>query len=142
MIILTEIPVDITVDAIVPYRALIQGGSPIDRAAAELGRILPGDPKFLWGRFPELWGTSTAARRALHNEEQRVVCLSDPTFYKSIYRKWGTLIPGFLSTSTPYRYRRRGQRGSMSVCHSALEPAQTRDWLERKFGPLAAFEST
>ncbi len=140
VIILTEIPVDVTVDALVPYRALIQGGSPIDRAAAELGGILPGDPKFLWERFPELWGTPTAARRALQNEEQRVVCLSDPTFYKNIYRKWGTLIPGFLTISTPHHYRRRGQRGSMSLCHSVLEPEETRDWLEREFGPLAAFQ--
>ena len=142
VIILTEIPVDITVDALVPYRALIQGGSPIDQAAAELGFILPADPKFLSARFPHLWGTPTAARRALQNEEQRVVCLSDPTFYKNIYRKWGTLIPGFLTISTPYRYRRRGQRGSMSLCHSALEPEETRDRLEREIGPLAAFESS
>jgi hypothetical protein len=140
VIVLTEIPVDVTVDVLIPYKDLIAGGSRIDRAAMELGGVLPTAPKFLSARFPGLWSTPKAARRDLQNGSGRIVNLRCPTFYKYIYRKWGTLIPGFLAISNQHRYRRQSQRGSMSLCHSTLEPEETKAWLEEEFGPLSEFE--
>ena len=136
---LTEIPVDITVDALVPYRDLVNGGSSVDKAAAELGWLLPSDPKYLAGRFPQYWETDTAARRALQREREREIGLNDPILYKNIYRKWGTLIGGFLTVATPYSYRRQGQRGRASTCYSLLSAEETRAWLEGQFGELSDF---
>lgn len=139
VVILTEIPVDITVDALVPYRDLVQGGGPFDKAAAALGGLLPADPKYLSRRFPEYWKSDTAARRALQRERDREIGLNDPNLYKNIYREWGTLIPGFLKIATPYSYRRQGQRGRASTCYSLLSEQETRAWLEGEFGELSAF---
>ena len=139
MLILTEIPVDITVDGLVPYRDLVNGGGSVDKAAAALGGLLPADPKYLSRRFPEYWKSDTAARRAVQRERGRQIGLNDPILYNNIYRKWGTLIGGFLTVSTPYTYRRQGQPGRASTCYSLLSEQETRDWLEGEFGELADF---
>lgn len=139
VVILTEIPVDITVDALVPYRDLVNGGGKFDKAAAELEWVLPSDPKYLSERFPEFWATSGAARRALQRAKDRQIGLNSPLSYKYIYREWGTLIPGFLNVATPYEYRRQGQSGRPSTCYSLQSAEETRQWLEKRFGELAAF---
>lgn len=139
--ILGEVPVDVTIDALVPYRSLLQG-SRIDVAASRLGGFLPTSPGYLAREFPDLWPTQQAAKRDLQREAGRRSggCISGPVFYRYFYRKEGRFLPAFYQFAYPYRYRLRSQRGSASICLSMHDAAETRHWLELTLGPLAAFE--
>jgi hypothetical protein len=140
VILLTEIPVDVTVDALVPYTSLV-AGSRVDVAGCRLGGFLPLNPAYLTKTFPELWGTEKAAKRDVQKERERRAggSLSGPLLYKYFYRKGGLFIPAFLQFAREYLYRLPGQRGSESVCMSIHDAARTREWLQRTFGELADF---
>lgn len=63
VILLSNLPLDIEVDELLPLDEIIYGGSRVERALDRLDGVLPLNSKWLAMKFPDLWKTGEAARK-------------------------------------------------------------------------------
>jgi hypothetical protein len=126
--ILSNVPLDITVDHLVTWEEAITGGSRLERALDALDGILPLNSQVLAEHFPDLWVSKDAAQKEIQRKFK-----TDKFLYIYSYRKMSVL------NLVDYRYRRPGQRRWSRVL-SAWDVAGTRERVESSIGPLAAFE--
>jgi hypothetical protein len=123
IILLTNLPVDVTVDRVLPWADLRP--SRFVQAFARRG-VLPLSTRDLTRSFPDLWSSEAAARKDL----QRTGLRGDKV--QIDYTIWG-LSP--LNCS----YRRRGQSGSKARALVRADLPEPRAALEALIGPLVEF---
>lgn len=125
VILLTNLPLDITVDRVVPWQDLQPS-----RFAVAFARhgVLPLSPRDLTEVFPDLWGSAEAAKKDLLRHPE--------TGDKAQIRTsiWG-LSPINCS------YRRIDQRGPVARALVRADLSQPRRALEALVGPLSMFHA-
>lgn len=133
---LCAIPVDLTVDELEPWNKLVGMRDRLERAVRVFGGLLPLRAAWLADRLPELWATPLAAESDIRRKTENSVKPS--VYYNNIYSEATVWRLKTLSQSKAYEFRIKRQARPTRVW-SHLTVADTRQWLEREFGPLIYF---
>jgi hypothetical protein len=128
IILLTNLPLDVTVDQVVPWKDLRPARFAIAYAR---GGVLPLSASELARCFPDLWRTPKAAEHALHRSR-----LNTPkTQMDTPFGFWGYLLAAPRSAV----YRRKGQRGCPTQVLISPNVPNPRQAVEKLVGKLTEF---
>jgi phage/plasmid primase-like uncharacterized protein len=114
IILLTSIPVDITVDQVRTWRELRHGGSKLDKLAA--GGLVPLSAAGLHAVRPDLWGTERSAEEWLRRSPEAERLKTRTLQIDSFFRECGVLKVG--------QFRRTGAKSWSPVL---FDPRKVRD---------------
>ncbi|MDA9982671.1 hypothetical protein N9H39_08040 [Gammaproteobacteria bacterium] len=121
VILLSNLPLDLTVDELVSWKELMSGGGKLEQAWDQLNGVMPLSQTFLSKKFPQLFSTKDKAKG----------------FLKKFSQKGGKPNNITISNSTllsEYGYRLKGKAGKNIRCLSEYGPAQTKKELEKLHG--------
>ncbi|WP_132255336.1 bifunctional DNA primase/polymerase [Methylobacterium segetis] len=137
---LTDLPVDVTVDRLEPWRSLVEQRSRIDRAASRLPGVLPLVPDWLVSERPDLWSTKKEASMDI----ERLLKARDakPLMrFRRTDKDEDGFIANFGLKAQMYRFKRASHpQGRASRCLSIHTPSTTRFALTALLGELTLFE--
>lgn len=129
---LTSVPVDVTVDKLVPWNSVVGMRDRLEVAVRKLGGVIPLKAAWLADRLPELWESPKAAERSIDRLPE--MTHKPPLYYNNIYSEPGVCGLRTLSDAKAYEFRLKGQaRPTRVLSHLSVE--DTRQWLEKEFGP-------
>ena len=122
VIILCNIPLDITVDQLLPWKDLVSGGTPLAQAWERHDGVMPLNARYLCEEFPHLFPRIAGARYALRGAQ--VIKCEIPNIFS--IRENALLVA--------YTYRISGQKGRHSTCLSEFDERSTKAELEALLG--------
>jgi hypothetical protein len=122
VIILCNIPLDITVDCLVPWKDLVSGGTSLTQAWQRLDGVMPLNASYLHEEFPDLFPTIDGARWALRKNAIKT-CVIPNIYPIRVY-----------TCLAAYSYRIGGQKGRSSICLSEFGETETKADLETLLG--------
>ncbi|MDR7038811.1 hypothetical protein J2X36_003582 [Methylobacterium sp. BE186] len=137
---LTDLPVDVTIDRLEPWGSLVEQRSRIDRAAARLPGVLPLVPNWLVSERPDLWSTKKEAsmdiERLLKARDARPLMR-----FRRTDKDEDGFIANFGLKAQMYLFKRASHpQGRASRCLSIHTPSTTRFTLTALLGELTMFE--
>jgi hypothetical protein len=141
VVILCNLVVDLTVDRLVSWKTLMQGGTRWERAWEGISQqgyqVLPLHAQWLSRRFPGLWGTAKAVHADLRNHAKALKFKTPTILIEDLIRKMGVLNSTGSGVCL-FEFRAQGQR-RWSKCLSAVGEQETRRQLRKLMGqPIVA----
>ena len=140
IIIINELPLPITVDAILPYRNLVDV-PPLVQSIIDLGGILPISSTWLYRKFPERWTSTDAVRKQIDRLlkfPEGQVQKPDTILLIYIIRVMSAFRVTDDCSSDIYRFNSSANRRHLG-CWSVLDESSTKIRLEEMFGPINDF---
>ena len=122
MVILCNIPLDITVDQLIRWKDLVAGGSSLAQVWERHSGVMPLNPAYLSEKYPDHFPSIAGAKYALRGSQ--VIKCEIPNIYSI---RENALLAA-------YTYRISGQKGRPSTCLSEFGERATIVELEELLG--------